>query len=469
MATAKNSKSPKNSDIPADLLSRTPPASHEAENSVLGCIMLVNDTIDQVLDLLRPEQFYDGQNRRIFATIVEMYEDGERGIDAVTLKERLDKKGELDAAGGVAKLLEIMETVPHAAHVEYYAKIVQEKYLQRQLIYVCNDILKDTYHSGDDVNDVLARAEQKMFAISEQQESIDKIDMRSILLETWDRINERRDQEGTTSGLHTGFIGLNELTSGYQPSELIILAARPSMGKTAFVCNSTLAVAGIAKAGVLLFSLEQSKSELAERLLCIHAKVDGHKVRQGDLSDLDNHALLEASNELSQYPIFVDDQAGRTMTQIAAISRRLKRQFDIGMVIIDYLQLIEAEDKNQPREQQISSITRRLKFLAKDLHIPVIALAQLNRGVEQREDKRPRLSDLRESGAIEQDADIVMFLHRPEAYDPEDRPGEAFVIVAKNRSGPIGDAHLTWVRQQLRFVDYSPINEPEGGWVGDEF
>lgn len=469
MATAKNSKSSKNSDIPADLLSRTPPASHEAENSVLGCIMLVNDTIDQVLDLLRPEQFYDGQNRRIFATIVEMYEDGERGIDAVTLKERLDKKGELDAAGGVAKLLEIMETVPHAAHVEYYAKIVQEKYLQRQLIYVCNDILKDTYHSGDDVNDVLARAEQKMFAISEQQESIDKIDMRSILLETWDRINERRDQEGTTSGLHTGFIGLNELTSGYQPSELIILAARPSMGKTAFVCNSTLAVAGIAKAGVLLFSLEQSKSELAERLLCIHAKVDGHKVRQGDLSDLDNHALLEASNELSQYPIFVDDQAGRTMTQIAAISRRLKRQFDIGMVIIDYLQLIEAEDKNQPREQQISSITRRLKFLAKDLHIPVIALAQLNRGVEQREDKRPRLSDLRESGAIEQDADIVMFLHRPEAYDPEDRPGEAFVIVAKNRSGPIGDAHLTWVRQQLRFVDYSPINEPEGGWVGDEF
>jgi len=463
MATAKKA------DVPADLLSRTPPASHDAENSVLGCIMLVNDTIDQVLDLLRAEQFYDDQNRRIFSTIVEMYEDGERGIDAVTLKNRLEKKGELEEAGGVAKLLEIMETVPHAAHVEYYAKIVQEKYLQRQLIYVCNDILKDTYHSGDDVNDVLARAEQKMFAISEQQESLDKLDMRSILLDTWDRINERRDQEGTTSGLHTGFIGLNELTSGYQPSELIILAARPSMGKTAFVCNSTLAVAGIAKTGVLLFSLEQSKSELAERLLCIHAKVDGHKVRQGDLSDLDNHALLEGSNELSHYPIFIDDQAGRTMTQIAAISRRMKRQYDIGMVIIDYLQLIEAEDKNQPREQQISSITRRLKFLAKDLHIPVIALAQLNRGVEQREDKRPRLSDLRESGAIEQDADIVMFLHRPEAYDPEDRPGEAFVIVAKNRSGPIGDAHLTWVRQQLRFVDYSPINEPEGGWVGDEF
>ncbi|MCA8984473.1 MAG: replicative DNA helicase [Planctomycetaceae bacterium] len=465
MATARKSAASEN----VELLSKAPPSNHEAENSVLGCIMLVNDTLDQVLDVLRAEQFYDDQNRRIFSTIVDMYEAGDRGIDAVTLANQLEKKGELEEAGGVAKLLEIMETVPHAAHAEYYARIVREKWLQRQLIYVCNDILKDAYHSGDDVNDVLARAEQKMFQISEQQESLSKLDMRSILMDTWDRINSRRDQTGTVSGLHTGFMGLNELTSGYQPSELIILAARPSMGKTAFVCNSTLAVAGIAKSGVLLFSLEQSKQELAERLLCIHSKVDGHKVRQGDLDDLENHALLEGSSELSQYPIYIDDQAGRTMTQIAAVSRRMKRQYDIGLVIIDYLQLIEAEDRNQPREQQISSITRRLKFLAKDLSIPVIALAQLNRGVEQREDKRPRLSDLRESGAIEQDADIVMFLHRPEAYDPEDRPGEAFVIVAKNRSGPIGDAHLTWIKQQLRFVDYSPLQEPVGGWVGDEF
>lgn len=452
----------------ADLLSRLPPSNHEAECSVLGCILLVNETIDQVLDLLRADQFYDDQNRRIYGTIVEMYERGDRGIDAVTLANELERKGQLEGIGGAAKLLEIMETVPHAAHVEYYARIVREKWLQRQLIYVCNETLKEAYHSGDEIIDVLSRAEQRMFQISEQQEANSKLDMRSILMDTWDRINSRRDQEGTVSGLHTGFVGLNELTSGYQPSELIILAARPSMGKTAFVCNSTLAVAGIAKSGVLLFSLEQSKEELAERLLCIHAKVNGHKVRQGDLSEEENHMLLEASSELSQYPVYVDDQAGRTMTQIAAVSRRMKRQHNISLVIIDYLQLIEAEDKNQPREQQISSITRRLKFLAKDLHIPVIALAQLNRGVEQREDKRPKLSDLRESGAIEQDADIVMFLHRPEAYDPEDRPGEAFVIVAKNRSGPIGDAHLSWIRQQLRFADYSPLSEPDGGWVGGE-
>jgi len=451
------------------LTSMRPPSNVDAENSVLGCLMLVNDTVDQVLGILHVDQFYDDQNRRIFATITEMYERGDRGIDAVTLANELSKRGALDAAGGVAKLLEIMETVPHAAHAEYYAKIVREKWLQRQLIYTCNEILKEAHHSPDDINDILSRSEQKIFQIAEQQESLSRIDMRSILMETWDRINSRRDQEGTVSGLHSGFLGLNELTSGYQPSELIILAARPSMGKTAFVCNSTLAVSGIAKSGVLLFSLEQSKAELAERLLCIHARVDGHKVRQGNLDEMDHHALLEASTELSQFPIYIDDAPGRTMSQIAAVSRRMKRQHDIGIVIIDYLQLIEAEDKNQPREQQISSITRRLKFLAKDLDIPVIALAQLNRGVEQREDKRPRLADLRESGAIEQDADVVMFLHRPEAYDPEDRPGEAFVIVAKNRSGPIGDAHLTWIKQQLRFADYSPLSQPEGGWVDDGF
>ena len=453
----------------ASLQDSVPPSNVEAENSVLGCIMLVNDTIDQVLGIISQDQFYDDRNRRIYGAIMEMYERGDRGIDAVTLANELEKRGQLEDAGGPTKILEIMETVPHAAHAEYYAGIVREKWLQRQLIYTCTEILKEAHHSRDDIEDILSRAEQQIFHLAEQQESLSKADMRSILLDTWDKINSRQDQEGTVSGLASGFIGLDELMSGYQPSELIILAARPSMGKTAFVCNSTLAIAGASKAGVLLFSLEQSKTELAERLLCIHSKVDGHKVRQGNLEQMDHQALLEGSSELSSYPVFIDDQPGRTMTQMAAVSRRMKRQHDIGIVIIDYLQLIEAEDKNQPREQQISSITRRLKFLAKDLDIPVIALAQLNRGVEQREDKRPRLADLRESGAIEQDADVVMFLHRPEAYDPEDRPGEAFVIVAKNRSGPVGDAHLTWIKQQLRFVDYSPINEPEGGWVGDEF
>ena len=216
--------------------------------------------------------------------------------------------------------------------------------------------------------------------------------------------------------------------------------------------------------GTLIFSLEQSKLELAERLLCIQAKINGHKLRQGNLDEIEQAALMEASNELRELPLFIDDVAGRTISQIGAISRRLKRRYGLGLIIIDYLQLVEPDEKHLPREQQISTITRRLKFLAKDLSVPVIALAQLNRGLEQREDKRPRLADLRESGAIEQDADIVMFLHRPEAYDPGDRPGEADLIVAKNRSGPVGTVSLVWLREMLKFGDKSPVDV---GLAGD--
>jgi replicative DNA helicase len=350
-----------------------------------------------------------------------------------------------------------MGAVPHAAHAEYYARIVRDKWLQRSLIEACTDSLKEAYHGHEDVEDILARAERRVFGICEQQENISRMAIDDILDATFQRIFERMDQEGSVTGLHTGFYGLDDYTSGFQPSELIILAARPSMGKTALVCNFAMAVAKAGK-GILLFSLEQSKLELAERLLCIHAKIEGHKLRKGELNEFDQHTLMEAANEMRTFPIFIDDVAGRTMSQIAAIARRLKRRSQLDIVVIDYLQLIESEDRNMPREQQISSITRRLKFLAKDLSIPVIALAQLNRGVEQREDKRPRLSDLRESGAIEQDADIVMFLHRPEAYDPEDRPGEADLIVAKNRHGPIGTVEMVWRREMLQFGDKSPIS-----------
>ena len=448
-----------------DLFNRVPPQDLEAEKSVLGSVLLVNETIDDVIGIIRPDQFYNDAHRMIFSAIVDMHEDGIRGIDTVTLANALTKQGQLEEVGGPGYLIEVLESVPHAAHAEYYAKIVRDKWLQRSLIYTCTDILKETYSGTADTENVLARAEQRVFQIAEQQEDLDKTEIKAILMDAWDRICERTDQEGTISGVTTGFSGLDELTSGFQPAELLILAARPSMGKTAFVCNVGLSMARSAKCGVLMFSLEQSKLELAERFLCIHAKANGHKVRQGDLDEIERHALLEASNELGQFPIYIDDIAGRTMSQIGAVTRRMKRQYDIGCVIIDYLQLIEAEDKMMPREQQIASITRRLKFLSKELLIPVIALAQLNRGVEQREDKRPRLADLRESGAIEQDADVVMFLHRPEAYDPEDRPGEADLIVAKNRSGPIGIARLTWMKESLKFGDYSPIQEPEGGFV----
>jgi replicative DNA helicase len=239
------------------------------------------------------------------------------------------------------------------------------------------------------------------------------------------------------------------------------------MGKTALTCNWALGTAQKTGRGVLMFSLEQSKLELAERFLCIQSKFDGHKLRSGDLTDADRHHLMEASQTLSELPLFIDDQAGRTVAQIAAISRRTYRKHHIGMIIIDYLQLIEPEDRRVPREQQIALITRRLKGIAKELDIPIIALAQLNRGVELREDKRPKLADLRESGAIEQDADLVTFLHRPDAYDPADHPGMAEVIIAKHRSGPTGIVPLTWRKEFMRFESYSGMHEPEGGWVSN--
>jgi len=437
----------------------TPPHDLVAEKCLLGSILLSSDAFYDILTHVNAECFYSGAHKQVWLAIKEMYEEGKTGIDVVLLRDELEKRGQLGFVGGEKLLLEIMQTVPHAAHAEYYAKIVREKYIRRKLISICEESIHDARALGNEAEEVISHTEQQIFGIVEDFATGDKVALDEILDETFARIFERIDKQGQTTGITTGFNGLNDKTGGFQETELLVLAARPAMGKTALVCNFALAAAA-AGSGVLLFSLEQSKLELAERFLCIEAKVNGHKLRQGDLDEVEQHALMQASNELKKYPLFIDDVAGRTISQVAAISRRLKRRFDIKMVIIDYLQLIESDDKTLPREQQISTITRRLKFLAKDLKIPVIALAQLNRGVEAREDKRPRLADLRESGAIEQDADIVMFLHRPEAYDPEDRPGEADLIIAKNRHGPIGIVELVWLKHALKFGDKSPISEP---------
>ncbi len=435
---------------------KLPPQDLLAERSVLGAMLLSSEAYDEVIQKIQSICFYADANKRIFQCINDMYERGVRAIDVVTLSHELKKRGDYDEVGGAGYLNEVMSSVPHAAHAEYYAKIVREKYLLRCLVETCERSLKEAYQQDDDIEDLLARTEKRMFGILEQLENIDSIEIDDILSQTFQKIFERMDRGESVSGVSSGLHGLDEKTSGFQATELIVLAARPAMGKTALVCNIAMAVAKVNK-GVLVFSLEQSKHELAERLLCIHAKVSGHKLRKGELDEFEQHTLMKAADELRGWHVFIDDAPGRTMSQISAIARRLKRRDTLDIVIIDYLQLIESEDAKLPREQQISSITRRLKFLAKELHIPVIALAQLNRGLEQREDKRPKLSDLRESGAIEQDADIVMFLHRPEAYDPEDRPGEADLIVAKNRHGPIGTVELVWLRDMLKFGDKSPI------------
>jgi replicative DNA helicase len=447
---------------------RVPPANLDAERSVLGSLLLLNDSIDEVAEFLTAEHFYSDRHQAIFAAIHDLYEAGVRGIDVVTLCEQLEKRQKLEDVGGAQYLLEVLQCVPHAANARYYGTIVREKAVQRALISSCTEILRECYDAERPIDEILQSAEQNIFRIVEQQEASDRISIDQILLDTWARIELRSKSEGGPTGLTTGFNDLDAKTNGFQPSELIILAARPSMGKTALVCNFAEAMANTG-AGVLLFSLEQSKLELAERFLCIRAQVDSHKLRSGQLTDAERHALMVASSELNEMPLFIDDRPGRTVTQIAAIARRLKRHNGLGIVIVDYLQLVEPEDKRAPREQQIAFISRRLKFIAKELDIPVIALAQLNRGVELREDKRPRLADLRESGAIEQDADIISFLHRPSAYDPEDRPGEAEVIIAKHRSGPTGIVTLTWRPQYMRFENYAGMSEPDGGYsFGDE-
>ncbi len=441
----------------ADDRLRLPPQNLDAERGVLGSILLMNEAIDEVGESLKAEHFYSDAHQKMYSAIHRLYENGIRGIDAITLAEELVRSGHYEDVGGAGYLAQILEAVPHAAHVRYYATIVREKWMQRSLIYACTEILSESYEASDDVEGLLQSAERRIFSILESQGDTGSFAIADILLETFARLEERQSKAGDVTGITSGFTDLDHQTTGFQPTELIILAARPSMGKTAFVCNIAEAVARKSGKGVLLFSLEQSNLELAERFLSITARIDGHALRSGTLTDAQHDAMVQASDDLSKLPLFIDDKPGRTMTQVAAIARRQHRKSPLGVVIIDYLQLIEPDDKSSPREQQIAQISRRLKFLAKELKIPVIALAQLNRGVELREDKRPRLADLRESGSIEQDADMVMFLHRPDAYDPEDRPGEAEIIIAKHRSGPTGLIRLTWRKEYMRFENYSPM------------
>ena len=446
---------------------RLPPQNLEAERGVLGSVLLMNEVLDEVVEVLAADHFYTDGHRKIFSAIRRLYDNGTQAIDPLTLAEELDRHSQLDDIGGASYLEQVLESVPHAAHARYYAGIVREKWVQRQLIFACNEILSECYDGSNDPDDVLSAAEQRIFRILDDQGEPRKIEIKDILLDAFDRINERMENDEVISGIPTGFPDLDQRLNGLQPSELVVLAARPSMGKTALVCNLAEGVAMEAGLGVLLFSLEQSNLELAERLLCIRSQVNSHRLRSGTLDDDERKLLVHASAELSESPLFLDDQPGRTIAQITAVARRLQRRNGVRVVIIDYLQLIEPEDKSSPREQQIALITRRLKALAKELSVPVIALAQLNRGVEHREDKRPRLSDLRESGAIEQDADVVMFLHRPEHYNPEDRPGEADVIIAKNRNGPTDSVTLTWIKESMRFTNFSSLDEPDGGYFAD--
>jgi replicative DNA helicase len=434
---------------------RLPPQSREAERSVLGSMLRDNDVIGDIIQIIRTEDFYADAHQKIYQAIVSLYDKG-HPTDLVTLAEILREQKQLDDVGSYPYLGELWEAAPTAANAEYYAHIVRDRSIVRGLIHASTEILRDAYDNSQPSTELLNAAERKILDIAEKGITTQVYTLQEILIkEAYKRIDERQGSE-RSSGLSTGFIDLDEITAGLQNSELIIIAARPSVGKTSFALSIARNLAVDGKEAILFVSLEQSRIELAERLLCCQARVDSHRLRKGRLSSDDIEKLMEAGSQLGKAKLFIDDTPGQGMLRIAANARRLKLRQGIKLVVIDYLQLIEPENRRDPRQEQVAQISRRLKFLARELQIPVVALAQVNRSSEDRQDHRPRLADLRESGSIEADADTVMMLHRPDRYEPGQHEGIVEVLIAKQRNGPTGEITLAYRKEFMRYEDFAP-------------
>jgi replicative DNA helicase len=447
-------------------LRRLPPQSIEAEESVLGGILLDNTAIDRAIEVLGPDDFYREGHRRIYRAMLELSERGEP-TDIITLSEVLRAQGDLATVGGATYLAELAERVPTAANIMQYARIVKEKAILRGLIGTATEIATRGYEASEDVDMLLDQAEQRIFAISEGRIRPAFYSMGEVIMETLKTVERLHEHKQMVTGVPTGFDDLDRLTAGLQPSELIILAGRPGMGKTALALNiAQHAALATSTCGVAVFSLEMAKEQLVLRMLCAQARVDSSKVRGGFLSDRDFERLAIAAQQLGDAPIYIDDSPGLSVLELRAKARRLKRdpRVHLGLVIIDYLQLMRGLGAADSREQEISQISRSLKNLAKELSVPVIALSQLNRQVEQRAERRPLLADLRESGAIEQDADVVAFVFREEAYHPDNEEvrGLAEVIVAKQRNGPIGNVRLAYRSEYTKFENYAPEEDMFG-------
>jgi replicative DNA helicase len=439
---------------------RVPPQNVDAEASVLGAILLDNAALDRVIGVLQADDFYRESHRKIFRAMHALADKSEPA-DLVTLGEALRVRGELTDVGGAAYLAELAERVPTAANVTYYARMVRDKAVLRNLIATSTSIAERGY-AGTDVKDLLDRAEQEIFALSEREVRPAFVRLDGILNTTFDTIERLYEQKQAVTGVPTGFVDLDKLTAGLQPSDLIIVAGRPSMGKTAFCMNIAEHAALKAEVGVAIFSLEMSKEQLAMRMLCSQAHVDLKSVRTGHLSEKEFNDLAHAAGRLSVARIFIDDTPALTVLELRAKARRLSRdpEANLKLVIVDYLQLMRSSEGKDSREQEISEISRSLKALAKELSVPVIALSQLNRQVENRHPPKPRLADLRESGAIEQDADVIAFIYREEVYEEETtRKGIADIIVAKQRNGPLGDVELYFQREFTRFENRELVAE----------
>jgi replicative DNA helicase len=434
---------------------RLPPQSRDAERCVLGSMLRENSVIGDVAVIVRADNFYSDAHQKIFQAVVELYDKG-HPCDLVILADLLKERKQIEDIGGYGYLAELWDAAPTAANAEYYAKIVRDKAIVRHLIHVGTELLRDAYDQAQPAEELLEGAERKILDIAQLGVMGQTTTLQDALREAYDRIDKRSQNENqSVSGLATGFVDLDERTAGLQNSELIIIAARPSVGKTAFALNIARHVVVEDKLPIFFVSLEQSRIELAERMLCAQARVDSHRLRKGNLGGDDMSRVIEAGDRLNAVRLFIDDSPGQSMLRIAANARRLKLREGIRAVIIDYLQLIEPDNRRDSRQEQVSVISRKLKFLAKELDVPVLALAQLNRGVEDRQEHKPRLADLRESGSIEQDADTVMLLNRPEMYDPGKDPGLIEIIIAKQRNGPTGEVNLTFLKQFMRFENFA--------------
>jgi len=432
---------------------RVPPHNIEAEQSVLGAMLLDKDAITNVNEVLRGDEFYKESHKLLFDAILELYNRDEP-VDMITLIDLLRGREHLEAVGGISYISDIVTSVPATSNVKHYAKIVEEKYVLRKLILSSNEIMDMCYSQKEKIDDVIGSAEKYIFDISQKNIHQDFEHVSNIITKSFDELERLYKNKGEITGIATGFRDLDKKTSGFQGGDLVLIAARPSMGKTAFVSNIALEAALRGGNSVVMFSLEMSKEQIALRMICAEANVDMVRLRTGDLEDEDWIKLAKAAGPMANSKMFIDDTPGITVSEMRSKCRRLKTQKDKGvdLIIIDYLQLMSGGPKSESRQQEVSEISRNLKALAKEMGAPVLALSQLSRAAEQRADHRPILSDLRESGAIEQDADIVMFLYRDEYYNKDtDKKNMAEVILAKQRNGPTGTVDLAWLGQYTKF------------------
>lgn len=436
-----------------ELLDKVQPNDLIAEQAVLGSMLTDKDAVIAAIEVLKPDDFYRDDNKEIYSAMLELYGTG-GNIDTITLSQQLTLRGTLDKVGSIAYIASLIDNVPTTTNVEEYIKIVEEKSTLRQLIKTANEILKLSYSQTEDVNAIIEQTEKKIFDVLQNRNTRGYSSIKDILITTFDEIEKRYKNKSKITGIPSGFTDLDLKISGLNSSDLIIVAARPAMGKSAFVLNIADYVASHQHVPVMLFSLEMSKEQLVNRILCSESEIDSMKLRNAELTSDDWLKLGQASGQLADIPLYIDDTPGLSSAELRAKCRKAKLEKNIGLVIIDYMQLMESKARNASRQQEISEISRSLKILAKELNVPVIALSQLSRATESRTDHRPMLSDLRESGAIEQDADIVLFLHREDYYDENtDKKNIAEVIVAKNRNGATGSIELAWLGQYTKFAN----------------